>query len=87
MPGDRHHCHAHPSHAVPSSAGPPWELRVVIQRPEVSPYHMREGFRVRMLLDGTYPASPPKVHFMQVLRRDARLDGQRAVGAIEWRAE
>ena len=31
------------------------------------PYYVPGGVRVRLLLDGAYPASPPEVHFMQTI--------------------
>ena len=52
---------------IANGIGPPWAVYARLSGAKGGPYYVPGGVRVRLLLDGAYPASPPEVHFMQTL--------------------
>ena len=52
---------------IANGVGPPWAVYARLSGAKGGPYYVPGGVRVRLLLDGAYPAAPPEVHFMQTL--------------------
>ena len=55
------------AHAMGDRLGPPWAVHARLCPEPGTPYYSPAGWRVRMLIDSSYPTTPPECNFVQVM--------------------
>ena len=55
------------AHAMGDRLGPPWAVHARLCPEPGTPYYSPAGWRVRLLIDSSYPTTPPECNFVQVM--------------------